>query len=357
MLPTDFSSANQAISFETESWTNLVYILKEVKPSKIFVLVDRNTNQDCLPILKGVLNSIEIESHVLEVEAGEKSKDLKVCETLWNQLTALEADRHALLINLGGGMITDLGGFVAAIYKRGISFLNIPTTLLAMVDASIGGKCGIDFNHFKNHLGVFQTAISTLIYPEFLKTLDQIELKSGFAEAIKHALIADSAYWKQIVSHHQKSFVSEAIIKKSITIKTSIVSKDPTEKGERKKLNFGHTLGHALESYFFQKNEPIPHGYAIASGMMMEAYISSKLSGLDQSDLQRIIDLLRELYPIYTFKSADISKILDNLSQDKKNFGGITRFCLLSKIGEAVVDQSVDKELIVESITYYQSLR
>lgn len=357
MQPTDFPEANQAISFEDESWRNLGLILNQKNPSKLFVLVDRNTKEHCLSSLQAALSAFKKEAIVLEVEAGEKSKDISVCGYLWNELTSHQADRYALLINLGGGMVTDLGGFVAAIYKRGIAFINIPTSLLGMIDASIGGKCGIDFKHYKNQLGVFQTALSTLIYTDFLETVPQIELNSGFAEAIKHALIEDSAYWNQLKTADQQAWKARGVIKNSVEIKTAIVSRDPLEKGERKKLNFGHTLGHALESYFFEKNKPIPHGYAIASGIIMEVYISMKQLGFSQTQFEEVTNFIKSHYTIYTLSDVAADELLTYMSQDKKNSGGEVRFCLLKSIGHAIVDQVVDIELIKESISFYRKLK
>lgn len=354
MQHTDFPAAKQAILFEDESWKNLGFILKQKNPSNLFLLVDRNTKEHCLNTFLAALSAFDREAIVLEVEAGEKSKDLSVCSELWNELTSHKADRYALLINLGGGMVTDLGGFVASIYKRGIAFINVPTSLLGMIDASIGGKCGIDFKHYKNQLGVFQTALSTLIYTEFLETLPQLELNSGFAEAIKHALIEDSTYWKLLKNADQQTWKARAIIENSIQIKTTIVSSDPLEKGERKKLNFGHTLGHALESYFFEKNQPIPHGYAIASGMIMETYISMKQLGFSNAQFEEVTAFIKSHYESYALSDAAVDDVLSYLSQDKKNSGGEVRFCLLESIGSAIVDQVVDIELIKESISFYR---
>ncbi|MEQ8624206.1 MAG: 3-dehydroquinate synthase [Vicingaceae bacterium] len=356
MKPNDFPAANQSILFEDESWSNFGFFIKQSEVSSIFILVDSNTEVHCLPQLLGVLKAINQEAVVLKVEAGEKSKDLTVCSKLWSELTKHRADRHALLINLGGGMITDLGGFVASIYKRGIDFINIPTSLLGMIDASIGGKCGIDFQHYKNHLGVFKTALSTFIFPNFLSSLPEEELTSGFAEAIKHALIKDATYWKELKNSSKANWKAITIIKQSIQIKTDIVANDPLEKGDRKKLNFGHSLGHALESYFFEKEQPIPHGFAIASGMIMEAYISVKQLGLSQAAFEEILGFIQSHYPLYELSENAVNEIIKNLTQDKKNSGGELRFCLLNNIGIASVDIAVDLELIKESIAHYRQL-
>ena len=357
MQPNDFLEANQSILFEDESWSNFSFFIKQTKASKLFVLVDSNTEIHCLPILIGALKAMDREAVVLNVEAGEKSKDLSVCSQLWSELTAHRADRHALLINLGGGMISDLGGFVASIYKRGIDFINIPTSLLGMIDASIGGKCGIDFQHYKNHLGVFQTALTTFIFPNFLSTLPERELRSGFAEAIKHALIKDVNYWKELKNSSKTSWKASSIIKQSIQIKTDVVANDPLEKGDRKKLNFGHSLGHALESYFFEKGQAIPHGFAIASGMIMESYISIKKLGLNQESYEEILAFIQSHYELYKLNDVAVDEIIKNLGQDKKNSSGELRFCLLNSIGNAEVDVAVELELIKDSIANYRQIK
>ena len=225
--------------------------------SKVAILVDENTKRDCLFKLPQIENAL-----IIEIKSGEEYKNISTCNFIWEQLTINNFDRNALLINLGGGVIGDIGGFCAATYKRGLKFIHIPTTLLSMVDASVGGKVGIDFKGFKNQIGIFNNPNAVLIYPKFLETLDENELKSGFAEVVKHALILDDSLWLKLKNTPFTDLDWEYIIYTSVQIKNKIVLADPFEKGERKKLNFGHTFGHAIESYYLEKGTPISHGEA-----------------------------------------------------------------------------------------------
>ena len=323
----------------------------EAEYSQVYVLMDENTNQHCLPLLQDALVDYEVYFFFLEVPAGEASKDLSTCASLWESLSEDNADRKTLLLNLGGGMITDLGAFVASLYKRGISFYNIPTSLLAMVDASIGGKCGIDFAGFKNQIGVFQSADETYIYPKFLETLPELEFWSGMAEMYKHALISDSAHWKALKIFDRKE-VTPMLIEYSASLKASIVANDPLEKGERKKLNFGHTIGHAVESYFLQIENPMPHGYAVAFGMICEAHISTQQNLLNLVEYDEIEDYLKTKYEFPTIPEKDFPILLEFMEQDKKNEQGRVNFTLLKAIGSAVINQSATESQILASLSY-----
>jgi len=237
--------------------------------SKVAILVDENTKRDCLHKLPKIENAI-----IIEIKSGEEYKNISTCNFIWEQLTINNFDRNSLLINLGGGVIGDMGGFCAATYKRGLDFIHIPTTLLAMVDASVGGKLGIDFKGFKNQIGLFNNPKAVLISPEFLETLAESELKSGFSEVVKHALISDNSLWVKLKNTPFTDFDWGDIIDTNVQIKNKIVLADPFEKGERKKLNFGHTFGHAIESYYLEKGTPISHGEAVFMGMILETEIS-----------------------------------------------------------------------------------
>jgi len=237
--------------------------------SKVAILVDENTKRNCLPKLPQLENSI-----IIEVTSGEINKSISSCNYIWEQLSEHNFDRDSLLINLGGGVIGDMGGFAASTYKRGIDFIQVPTTLLAMVDASVGGKLGVDFNGLKNQIGLFNNPESVLIFPEFLETLPENQLKSGYAEVVKHALISDNNLWEKIISVPFNEMNWGEIIETSINIKNKIVLSDPYEKGERKKLNFGHTFGHAVESYYLEKGTPILHGEAVLMGILLEVEMS-----------------------------------------------------------------------------------
>jgi 3-dehydroquinate synthase len=288
------------------------------------------------------------------VNEGESNKTLETARELWNFLSEHYADRNSLLLNLGGGVITDLGGFVAATYKRGISFLHLPTTLLSMVDASIGGKCGVNFQGFKNQVGVFQQPNGVLLYPPFLNSLAKEEWQSGKAEMIKHALIADSAMWKQIKHFRfEEQDKWSSLIESSATIKMTVVNADPLEKGYRKVLNYGHTVGHALESVFMHKEKPLSHGYAIAIGMQIEAYLAHQICGLNLSSLEEIDHYLTKHYPKVKLEEADQKELINFLKQDKKNESGHIKMSLLDTIGKANFDQTVSIEQAKQGIQWY----
>ena len=302
--------------------------------SKIAILVDENTKRDCLYKLPKIENSL-----IIEIPSGEENKNISTCNFIWEKLTEHQFDRNSLLINLGGGVIGDIGGFCASTYKRGIDFIQIPTTLLAMVDSSVGGKLGVDFKDLKNQIGVFNNPKSVLIDPEFLQTLPENELKSGFAEVVKHALIADKDLWSKITSTPFANLDWQEIIAISVQIKNKIVRKDPLEKGERKKLNFGHTYGHAIESYYLEKGTPILHGESVFMGMILE----TDLSSISEEEKQEIKNFILSNFSLpFTPKKSDI---LSNLVNDKKNKEGKINFSLLNKIGDGSIDHlfSIDE--------------
>ncbi|MCF0071663.1 3-dehydroquinate synthase [Dyadobacter sp. CY261] len=319
--------------------------------SKLVVIADNNTKRHCYPILKAVLPK----HSVVTVPAGEAHKTLATCEKIWEAMTKEELDRHALVINVGGGVIGDMGGFCAAVYKRGIDFIQVPTTLLSQVDASVGGKLGIDFQGFKNHLGVFNIPKSVLIDPVFLKTLPEREIRSGFAEIIKHCLIADGSKWEEIRAKDFEKQNWADLIAHSVKIKQQVVDQDPTEKGLRKILNFGHTLGHAVETYFLNKsaNQRLFHGEAIAVGMIMEAYLSFERKMIDQQTLTDIEEFLFATYGKVKIKPEDVEKIIALTRQDKKNKGKEIRFSLLKGAGQCAFDIVVTAAEMRRSIAYY----
>jgi 3-dehydroquinate synthase len=295
--------------------------------SQIAILVDENTKRDCFSKLPKLDNSI-----IIEIKSGEENKNINTCNFIWEQLTKYNFDRNSLLINLGGGVIGDMGGFCASTYKRGIDFIQIPTTLLAMVDASIGGKLGINFNALKNQIGIFSYPKTVLINPLFLETLADNQLKSGFAEVVKHALISDKNLWNRLRNTSFEEQNWEEIIETSIQIKNKIVLSDPLEKGERKQLNFGHTFGHAIESYYLEKGTSILHGEAVFMGILLEIEISS-LSDLEKSEIKKYI--LSSFSLPHCPNKSDLIKYLKN---DKKNSDGKISFSLLNKIGNCTID-------------------
>lgn len=321
------------------------------KYSKIFVLVDGNTQQYCLPPF---LQMLDFSFDVLIVVApGEENKNIKTCLKVWEALSEADADRKSLLINLGGGVLTDLGGFVASTFMRGIDFINVPTTLLSMVDASVGGKNGVDLGSLKNQIGVINQPQMVLVFPTFLKTMDPRELKSGYAEMLKHGLILDAEYWKSL--RDENSFTGAKEIQKSIALKNKVVLEDPREKGLRKILNFGHTLGHAIESYFLEQAEKkaLLHGEAIAIGMILEGYLSHRLTGLSKLSLEDIKTTFLRFYEKVNFGPDDIAAIVKLLKHDKKNSHGDINFVLLHSIGEAVTDVKVEGKLFEKAFDYY----
>lgn len=330
----------------------------EFKENKIFVLVDENTRKYCLPRLMSNIQLFQ-QVTILESTSGEESKNLESCKLVWEKLTQEGADRNSVLINLGGGVVSDMGGYIASSFKRGIRYVNIPTTLLAMVDASLGGKVGIDLNGIKNQVGLFSNPQVVFIMPEFIDTLPERQIKTGFAEIIKHALIYERQYWDEL---SQKPFASiknwQEIINWSVEIKNYFVMEDPLETGFRRVLNFGHTIGHALESYSLQIDEtPLNHGESVAMGLICESYISNKVSGLPDADLTEIIQYISDAFPIYELSEGGIEHIMENMKHDKKNSGNQINFTLLTSIGNSLINQHVEQVIIKDSLNFYRSLK
>ena len=352
---TSILSNNYYVNFVTEAYEKLNLYISEKNPSTIFILVDENTNEYCLPIL---LERFETNStiEIIEIESGEENKNLDTCTGVWNALTELGADRKSLLINLGGGVVTDLGGFVASCFKRGIRFINIPTTLLSMVDGSVGGKTGVDLGVLKNQIGLFSDPEMVLIDPLFLQTISKRELHSGLAEIIKYGLTYDIKLWNTIKSFKSLSISNITdLIYRSIEIKNEVVIKDPKETGLRKVLNYGHTLGHAVESYFLESElkEKLTHGEAIIVGMITEAYLSEKLLGFPSQEVYAIKNHLLTIYPKIIINESDYKGIIELLIHDKKNVGGQVNFVLLSNYEKFEFDCKVEKSLLIEALDFY----
>ncbi|WP_343680757.1 3-dehydroquinate synthase [Chryseobacterium arthrosphaerae] len=344
------------ITVLNDNFSQLNEFLHDKKFSKIFILVDENTHEYCLPVLLGNMET-DLGFEILEIEAGEEMKNIQTANQLWEILTEMQADRKALVINLGGGVITDMGGFVASTYKRGIKFINIPTTLLSMCDASIGGKTGIDLMHYKNMVGTFAFPEQIFIYPKFLETLPFKELRSGFAEMLKHGLIADKNHWDQLIQIH-KLEVETVIphIQTSMNIKQDVVEKDFHESNIRKTLNFGHTIGHAVESLCLQQENPILHGEAVAMGMITEAHLAYLENLISEEDAKMIIENIQRYYPyldISDFKDEDITALLLN---DKKNADSKINFSLLTEVGACNYDHQCSQKNILEAIRFYRKL-
>lgn len=331
--------------------------LRAYESGKIFILVDENTLEHCIPTLL-LENKALHNAEIIEIDSGEENKTLDICYQIWKTLADYKADRTSLLINLGGGVITDMGGFIASTYKRGIDFINVPTTLLSQIDASVGGKTGVDLEGLKNSIGVFNEPKGVFIYPNYLQTLDEREMLSGYAEVLKHALIKDAKYWDRLDAEMLFSADNwEELITTSINIKNDIVLNDPLEKGERKLLNFGHTIGHAIESYsLVHDQKPLKHGEAIAVGMICESYISNCKNELTAADLKIITTTLCSIYNSYRLNDSTYHELIELMKNDKKNDGAEINFTLLSKIGKAEYNIEVDVDLILESLNYYNSL-
>lgn len=323
--------------------------------SQILVLVDRNTNDHCLPILQSALSEIT-DYDIIEVDPGEENKNIDFCIGVWKTMLDFGADRKALMINLGGGVVTDMGGFAASTYKRGIDFIQIPTTLLSQVDASVGGKTGIDLGNVKNIIGTFTQPQAVFISGQFLDTLDERQMRSGFAEVIKHGLIYDKDLFSRTKAVDLNRDGLDDIVFRSVEIKNEVITQDPTEKGLRKILNFGHTIGHAVEGYsLIHDNDPLLHGEAIALGMICEAYIAHKINGLSAADLAEIVAAFDNRLARYAFSGAIYPELIALMQNDKKNDGKKLGFALLSAIGKCDYDRYVKEELITESLDFYRN--
>lgn len=340
-----------SIFFGQEAYTELHSFLTQVTHSKVFVLVDENTQQHCLPLFK---SHFQQDFEVMQISSGENFKNIDSTQQLWQELTDKGADRKSILINLGGGVITDIGGFVALTFKRGIKFINIPTTLLGMVDAAIGGKTGIDFNGLKNQIGIISQPEMVLIDVEYLKTLPKREMISGMAEVYKYGLIADEQLWDSLINMNPWE-VDEKVIKRAAEIKKQVVSEDVNETGLRKTLNFGHTLGHAIETHFMSKplDKQLLHGEAVAVGMIMAAHLSYQTQGFPEKGLDEITKVLISNYQKIELSDLDIESVFELLKHDKKNLNGKINFVLLKDIGKSVWDCQVSDEQVFKSIEYY----
>jgi len=334
----------------------LLKFLENGNISSVVVLCDTNTKEYCLPVfcneIKAEINSLNL----IEIEFGENNKNILTCQFIWSELLRYGCDRNSLLINLGGGVVTDIGGFTASVYKRGIRFINIPTTLLSMADASLGGKTGIDFKDLKNVIGSFSHPAMTIIDIQYLQTLQDRQLKSGFAEMLKHGLIGSTNHWDKLINYGYNS-INYNLIKETIDIKKCIVEKDPYEKGCRKLLNFGHTVGHGIESYALKNDShPLTHGESIALGMIVESYIAEKLGLLSAANFNTIENGISKFFSNIKLKLISIETIIEFIRNDKKNKCNKLYFVLPLKIGEAKYDILTDIELLSDSLQHYAKL-
>lgn len=348
-------NAEAPIHFGTKAYTELRdYIIKQ-EFSVLVVLVDYNTEELCLPHFLDELGLAE-EPLVIAVPAGEEFKAMGTCVAVIDELSNQFVDRKALLVNLGGGVITDMGGFIASIYKRGMQYVNVPTTLLSMVDASVGGKTGVDLGSLKNQIGVINNGGLVVVDPAYLKTLSKRELLSGFAEVVKHGLISNTDYWEAICAvDPTQTEQLVALIYDSVVFKNKIVKEDPTEQGIRKVLNYGHTLGHAIETYCLEvEDKPaLLHGEAIVIGLILETFISVEQLQFPKEELEKLITCVAPHYTKTSFNKKEIEEIIGLMIYDKKNVGGEVNFVLLEGIGAAVLNQQVTNDLIHKAFEFY----
>lgn len=328
-------------------------VLSSIDYDKLFLLTDTNSRQYCVPLIEDV-DALK-EAGVITILAGDQHKNMEGLATVWAYLSENGATRKSLMISLGGGMVTDLGGFAAATFKRGIRFINIPTTLLGAVDAAVGGKTGINFGGLKNEVGVFASAEVVLIDTGFFRSLDQANLLSGYAEMLKHSLLKDVEEWTKVIAFDfdQVDYdLLKDLLVASVQVKERIVAEDPFEKNIRKALNLGHTVGHAFESLSYEINQPVLHGYAVAWGMISELYLSYKFCGFDQGKLVRTVHFIKEHYAGFNFACKQYDRLFELMQHDKKNEGGAINFTLLEDIGQIKINQTVGKDDIIESLDF-----
>lgn len=344
---------NQKVIVSGNLERDLVNAIAECEHDKIFILTDQTTHDMCLPKLQNFLCLKGVQSIV--IKAGDTNKTLDSLAEVWTALSQGGATRHSLMINLGGGMVTDLGGFAASTFKRGIDFINIPTTLLAMVDASVGGKTGINFGGLKNEIGVFSDSKFVIINTQFLDTLDHDNICSGYAEMLKHGLISDNKHWAELVGFNlaQPDLARlQRMVAESIKVKERIVTEDPHEHGIRKALNLGHTVGHALESFAMKHGRPVLHGYAVAYGMVCELYLSARKTDFPTDKMHQTVRFILDHYGRLPYTCDDYPELLELMRHDKKNTSGIINFTLLGGIGDIRINQTATKEEIEEALDF-----
>lgn len=354
----NFSSKQAPVFYSENAYEQINNFIGNSSYSTLFILVDTNTHNLCLA---SFLEKLQTDKtlEIIEMEAGEENKNIETCTGIWNVLSELGADRKSLMINLGGGVVTDLGGFIAATFKRGIAYINVPTTLLSMVDASVGGKTGVDLGNLKNQIGVITQPEMVLIDTSYLDSLPANEMRSGLAEILKHGLIADRKYWDKATNLQDLTLDDlEHLIAESIEIKTRIVEKDPKEENLRKTLNFGHTLGHGIESYFLSNSEKetLLHGEAIAVGMIMALYASHRITDFPKNELREVSEKIIGIFPKVKISESEFEEIIELLKFDKKNSHGKVNFVLLKNFGDPVIDCSVPREILFDALKFYSKL-
>ena len=348
--------AAQKVVISKDLKADLQAFFASMSYDRLFILTDTNTQEKCYPLIKDI-PALQ-DAPVITVQAGDTHKDIEQVAYIWSRLSNEGASRNSLLVNLGGGMITDMGGFAGATFKRGLRTVNIPTTLMASVDAAVGGKTGINFNGLKNEVGSFYPPECVFIDCEFLRTIDRDNLLSGYAEMIKHALISSMDIYASVLLFDLDAKIDYAFLNRmvaqSVAVKERIVEEDPKEHGIRKALNFGHTIGHAYESLSFKKNRPLLHGHAVAAGIVSELYLSHKVCGFPMEKLSQVVYYLKEYYPAFVFDCKDYDALYELMTHDKKNEAGVINFTLLSQVGDVQINRQVSKEKILESLDFYR---
>lgn len=332
---------------------DLTDILGQLSYDRLFLLTDENTEKLCFPLIAD--NELIAKAGKITIKAGDDNKTLEQLSSVWKYLSENGATRHSLLINLGGGMLTDLGGFAAASFKRGIKCINIPTTLLGAVDAAVGGKTGINFNGLKNEIGAFAPAETVLIDSAFFKSLDHQNLLSGYAEMVKHGLIDSDKEWKATISFDIEDVDYDRLrqlVVDSVAVKERIVEIDPFERGIRKALNLGHTIGHAFESLSYEVNRPIQHGYAVAWGIICELYLSHKYCNFPKEKLYKTLYFIKDNYDGFFFDCNLYERLYEYMKHDKKNESDTVNFTFLSDVGQVEINQTATKEAIFDSIDF-----
>lgn len=350
---------HQELIFSNNVAEEIDKIAQKVKAPQVFVLVDVNTDRYVLPLLKKSSKTIA-EAKVITIKSGDVNKNLESLAFIWEQLCNNGATRKSLLINIGGGVITDIGAFAGATFKRGIRFINVPTTLLSAVDAAVGGKTGINFNGFKNEVGVFCEAEAVIISTAFFKTLPMEELLSGYAEMLKHGLIAGRDVYSKLLAYDiyksEKGDQLLELLEESVMVKKNIVEEDPTEKGIRRALNLGHTAGHAFESLALRREDPIPHGYAVAWGLVVELVLSHTQLGFPSADLQQLASYIYSKYGAFEFTCNDYPALIDFMHHDKKNESKEINFTLLKEVGDVHIDCHCSEEEIKSALDIFRDL-
>lgn len=347
--------SKQEILLCEELEISLGQAIEKCPHDRLFVLTDEHTHRLCMPRMKEI--SCMREAIEIVIGAEDTHKTLETLASVWQALSDKGATRHSLLINLGGGMVTDLGGFAAATFKRGIAYINIPTTLLAMVDASVGGKTGINFNGLKNEIGAFAPANSVLIETEFLRSLDASNFFSGYAEMLKHGLISNTSHWAELLNFDTDNIdyqYLKRLVGQSVQVKEDIVAQDPFEHGIRKALNLGHTAGHAFESLALTENRHVLHGYAVAWGIVCELYLSHIKTGFPKDKMRQTIGFIKENYGAFAFDCKQYEQLYAFMQHDKKNTAGSINFTLLKEIGDISINQTADKDTIFEMFDFYR---